>query len=139
MNNNNLLHLWYSTQFDRENSLAPAERLGLKCKKTQKNQNPKIQYKYIYLLTLIILLFFVVLVYVCMSSLMVFFIPPFSTASYEVLRSGPPHLGTYSNYCQVCSVQLEHSILNCVERRKQYVFHYINDLTSLNIYLEFIF
>ena len=53
------------------------------------------------------------------------------TASYEVppsgtlihIRSGPPHLGTYANCCQVSSVQVEPSLFICVERSKQNGLH----------------
>ena len=58
--------------------------------------------------------------------------PPFMlrsshTSSYEVppsgtlfhIRNGPLHLWTYSNCCQVCSVQVEHSEFICLERSKQ--------------------
>ena len=61
----------------------------------------------------------------------------FHTASYEVppsgtlfhIRSVPPHLWTYSNCCQVCSVQVEHSVFICVERSKQ------NGLLNNNLFI----
>ena len=65
-----------------------------------------------------------------------------ATASYEVspsrtlfqTRRGPPHLWTYSNCCQVCSVQVEHSIFIRVERNQQNEIHFIYDLTILYYY-----
>ena len=56
-----------------------------------------------------------------------------TTASYEVppsgrlfhIRSGPPHLWTYSNCCQVCSQQVEHLIFIFSERSKQNGLHFI--------------
>ena len=61
------------------------------------------------------------------------------TASYKVppsgrlfhIRSGPLHLRTYSNCCQVCSIHMEHSIFICSERSKQNGLHFIDDLTML--------
>ena len=65
------------------------------------------------------------------------------TASYEVppygtlfhIRRGPLHLRTYSNCCQVCSVQVEHSIFIRVERNQQNGIHFIYDLTIFIIFL----
>ena len=61
------------------------------------------------------------------------------TASYEVpptgrlfhIRSGPTHLQTYSNCCQVCSIQLENSIFIFSERSKQNVLHFIYILMTI--------
>ena len=50
------------------------------------------------------------------------------TASYDIplpgklfhIRSGPPHLWTYWNCCQVCSIWVEHSISICVSNHWSY-------------------
>ena len=74
------------------------------------------------------------LVNILLSQLVMMSLCPENFSTSEVVLS---HLWTYSNCCQVCSVQVEHSVLICVERSKQNGLHFNSDHAMISTIILF--